>query len=265
MAICALCGRKAKLCNSHPIPKFVVDWMKESSYAGYIRDPNEPNKPLQDIPHPPKLCSDCEGSLGKSEQCFAERIFKPFVFQEASEFDYEEWLLRFAVSISWRRVAGAQFLAGEVTEKTRLRFLEAERIWRDYLLGKRTDAGPYTQHLLLWQEPDDDATQSWRNPMRRMLGDVHLEVVRSDGYEFVFSHMARTTVVACIRPQDPRGFRGTRLRTRGRLRAAEQTYPEVIWELMVYASNRRKNQMSQLSDRQRHKISEAAAKKKRRR
>src|SRR3989338_10236365 len=100
--ICKLCGINDELQNSHIIPSFIYRWLKETSGTGFLRFGQTPNKRVQDGLKDYLLCSSCEGLFQKWETEFANKIFYPIVKNREIRFYYESWLLKFAVSLSWR-------------------------------------------------------------------------------------------------------------------------------------------------------------------
>ncbi len=112
--ICKLCNKKAELRNSHLTPKFVISWLKKTSVTGYLRQAINPNLRKEDMNKKYLFCNDCEQLLGKYESQFAKKIFFPFVEKELNEwgsqtgniptFNYEEWLLKFIISLQFRHL-----------------------------------------------------------------------------------------------------------------------------------------------------------------
>jgi hypothetical protein len=74
---CALCQKERELCDSHIIPHFVFDWLKESSATGHMRFGPNMNLRVQDGLKPKLLCKECEGIFSVSESHFASKIFHP--------------------------------------------------------------------------------------------------------------------------------------------------------------------------------------------
>lgn len=75
--ICALCNQESELRESHIIPKFVFDYIKETSATGYLRNVTSINRRLQDGPKRKLLCHDCEQKFSIAEKYFAETVFSP--------------------------------------------------------------------------------------------------------------------------------------------------------------------------------------------
>jgi len=62
----------------------------------------EPNLHIQDGPKPRLFGRMCEARFSLWEKRAAESIFGPLHQDTATLFDYESWLLNFAVSVSFR-------------------------------------------------------------------------------------------------------------------------------------------------------------------
>ncbi|MGE4482435.1 hypothetical protein [Acidocella sp.] len=83
---CALCDSKnVELKKSHSIPKFVYDWLKETSKTLYIRGSDDVNSRLQDGPKEYLLCRKCEGKLSVMEREIAAKLFKKIANYRAQQ------------------------------------------------------------------------------------------------------------------------------------------------------------------------------------
>lgn len=153
MGNCRLCGSVGPLRDSHSIPAFAVRWIKETSPMPFLRNPLTPNLRKQDVDTSKLLCERCEISFSKDEGTFAQKIFFPFVHEELDAkgvgqgiirtFDYEEWLLRFVISLQWRTLLSLP--AGSALESL---YTEIEVAWRQFLIGKRPDTGLWENHMI---------------------------------------------------------------------------------------------------------------------
>ena len=99
---CRLCSGGGKLRKSHIIPSFVYKWLKETSGTGFIRFGYSPNLRTQDGFKLYWLCDECEKLFNSWETEFANTIFHPINKGIDTSFHYGSWLLKFAVSVSWR-------------------------------------------------------------------------------------------------------------------------------------------------------------------
>jgi hypothetical protein len=98
---CAFCGEHKSLKDSHVLPAFVYRWLRTRSGTGHIRNTENANRRVQDGLKFPWLCGDCESQFNRYETPFATKIFHPWHSGEY-RIAYEEWLLKFCVSVSWR-------------------------------------------------------------------------------------------------------------------------------------------------------------------
>lgn len=103
MDICRLCGKETELCNSHIIPKFIFDYIKNMSITGGIRMTTNPNRRLEDGLKIKFLCKDCEEKFSKYEKYFKENVFNKIIDKNDFTVDTNDNNIRFFIlSISWR-------------------------------------------------------------------------------------------------------------------------------------------------------------------
>lgn len=106
--ICALCKKEPSIKNSHIVPSFVFKWLKDTSATGYLRDIIQPNLRKQDGFKFPLLCQKCETKLSLWENKFYKEIFLPYQNEnqglEPASYNYDDWLLKFVISVSWRNI-----------------------------------------------------------------------------------------------------------------------------------------------------------------
>jgi hypothetical protein len=134
-SLCRLCLQPAELLQSHMIPKFVIDWLRETGPT-YFRRVTAPNLRMQDGPKERLLCADCEGRLSKDEALFAERVFRPCISETPQSIPYEAFLIRFLVSICWRVLVSPTLARRRTNRDFAGQLSEAEEEWRGFLLGK---------------------------------------------------------------------------------------------------------------------------------
>lgn len=87
-AECALCGQRAELCESHIMPEFVSERIKQNSPTGYMRCARQIDRRVQDPGKQELLCRDCEDHFGKRERLFAEHVFEPFMVGQILPLQY---------------------------------------------------------------------------------------------------------------------------------------------------------------------------------
>jgi len=148
MGICKLCLENKDLRESHIIPDFVGRWIKDTSVTGKLRSTESINKRIQDLIKAKLLCDDCESVFQKYEDYFAKNIFKPFLNSYSPEFYYDENLIKFIVSISWRVLVFSMSKVNWKNEAHKAAAEKSEKIWRSFLYENK-DIGNYEQHLIL--------------------------------------------------------------------------------------------------------------------
>jgi hypothetical protein len=139
---CHLCGEQKLLKDSHV-------WSK-LAYRRYITNPGEGGKfvDLQEGRLSNRqytrywFCEVCEGILGKSED-YAARFLDRMAKDPKKEHPYDERLLPFIVSISWRSLKF--HTPGDHPRGVEGQW-DAARAWRRYLLGEG-GIKSYTQHV----------------------------------------------------------------------------------------------------------------------
>lgn len=102
--LCALCREFERQEISHIIPAFVYKKLRQISPSGFSRTTSNPNRRVQDGEKFPLLCPSCEDRFSIWEKKFAENVFHPYYASSKNtfSFNYDEWFLKFLVSISYR-------------------------------------------------------------------------------------------------------------------------------------------------------------------
>lgn len=227
MTECKLCRKSVALRDSHAIPAFVVRWIKETSATPYLRSAVSPNLRKQDIGTIKLLCAECELVFSKVEGAFAERIFMPYVAEVLDSagigrlnrtFDYQDWLLRFAISLQWRVLATRP----DRVEHDHL-LDEVEVIWRDFLLGKRGDSGPWETHMVFLSSLGG-ALISGNQPLGKrvnmyLLHSVDATTVASDNGRNlgIYSKAGPFAFYTPVKPRTLKGNTPSKLHMRGQI------------------------------------------------
>jgi len=148
MGICKLCLENKELRESHIIPDFTGKWIKNTSVTGKLRSSDSVNKRIQNLIKVKLLCDDCESIFQKYEKYFSENIFKPFLNFYTPKFKYDEKLIKFIVSLSWRILIFSMPKVNWKSDEHKIAAEKSEKVWRDFLY-KNKDIGNYEQHLFL--------------------------------------------------------------------------------------------------------------------
>ncbi|WP_291094107.1 YecA family protein [Empedobacter sp. UBA6745] len=132
---CRLYGTEGELRSSHIIPKFVIDYLKRTG-SKYIRNFGNPNQRLQDGLKRNYLSHEAEQVFSIKEKWFAENFFKPFMENGKHNFQYDENLYYFLISVLWRGLLH-QMENSTISKDTTLNILkDVELDWKNYLAGE---------------------------------------------------------------------------------------------------------------------------------
>lgn len=169
---CALCDQeKSSLKESHSIPKFVYQWIKETSPTPYLRSSDNVNKREQDGPKEYLLCEKCEGHLSLMEAEFAEKAFKKIANYrgQASEILVSESMRVCVLSIFWRTLL-------TVLNRDNNRTDEDNNVLREFLASAKNQINNnIATSLIFWapiygKPPFYDLSPSMTYQLDRMVG-----------------------------------------------------------------------------------------------
>lgn len=224
---CRLCGREADLLNSHIIPRFVIRWIKKTSATGFLRGVEDPDSRIQDY-HEDLLCEDCEMVFSDFEREFASNIFYPHINKDTAIFEYEEWLQKFVMSVSWRLIVSELSEVDEMERYHRDAIYDAEEIWRDILDGKLSlDADPFTHHIFFLDDvvPDEtaeDLPDKWEFYINRGIDGTPVTGNRTAIY-FKFPQII---CISCIQPPEDSELKDTKIEQIGEMALPQKMGPD---------------------------------------
>jgi hypothetical protein len=221
--ICALCLEQKALRESHIIPAFAGRYLKETSATGYLRDGINPNIRRQDIAKRPLLCADCEQRIGIFEKEFSEKAFPVVQKDDFRELEYDKWLLKFAVSLSWRILV----INHEEVENDLPQFKEqithSLESWRQFLLDKRKHPDG-EHHLFIAGIPESMPKGLHKKTIHYLVRGIDATEIVSERSIAVYAKVVRSIFYSPIVPASPSGWKNTRIHSGpGRLRS-----PQVI-------------------------------------
>jgi hypothetical protein len=190
------------------IPKFVIEWMKETG-PPYFRRVGTPNLRMQDGPKERLLCADCEQRISKDERLFAERAFRPFLTQPNQPVAYDAFLMRFLISMVWRRLVSPSDTP-PVHRHFDEQLLEAQEEWRCFLLGKSELTKYCRVHLFLTDilAQREQPVRSLNQYLARAIDGC---VVTSNTACAVYVKFARFIIWAEITEFNPADWENTRV------------------------------------------------------
>lgn len=259
-AECRLCGQVATLQQSHIIPAFVYSWLKDTSGTGYLRLGTAPNKRVQDGFKRPWLCSTCEGLLGGWERQFAEEVFRPLNASGTTRIGYEAWMLKFAVSLSWRALMllRDEDLLDHFSNDQIKASDEALRTWAQFLRGEIENPKQFEQHLLPLDTVEDARAAGLPANFNRWIHrTVQLDPVRNPDSAFVFVKFGKFLLFGFISVTKPREWDGTKIGVRrGSVGARTYSVPGQLRDYLIAQAGAFAEIQQDVSDKQWAKIDE---------
>jgi hypothetical protein len=210
-----LCGEQRKLYKIYIFPRFVGRWIEETSATGYPVKGSVPFKGGLDVSWERVLCDECKQRFSHLESHFAQRIFYPLHADDDrhSRFEYDDWLMKFIVSISWRVAVNEyeEFIEDQEYWKDDLdKALEA---WRRFLLNDGSSPSPYTHHIFIFPEFQ---TTSLEEEAREVLSSyIHLGCDSSITFSrtdlCVYTHLPNIIMTSFIVPPSRDDWIGTQV------------------------------------------------------
>lgn len=229
---CALCKKYTSLRKSHIIPKFVSKWLKETSATGFLRIAKKPEKRIQDLPTLPLLCGECEQRFSKVESYFASKIFYPILNKHKEEIDYDERLLRFILSISWRTLKTSYSNQVKIHPWIKKHLDQAEEIWRKYLLNKSLDSGLFEHHLFFIDYVKRESGMP-RKFQWYSLRATDSTLASSQYNVIAFTHFPHVFIVSTIFPFSFPSWNNTKIRNNGRFNVKTEIQDNYFWEFLI--------------------------------
>jgi hypothetical protein len=259
---CAFCRNRRELRESHIIPKFVLDWLKETSGTGYLRFSHSPNKREQDGPKIPLLCNDCERTFGVWETQVSKNIFRPLHDDPGKRLRYQKWLAKFCASVAWRVVTFFNSKGGFTHFSNELKGSKEKALqrWKDFLTDKESNPGPFEFHLLPLEGIADTSDPDMpSNISRYFLRSVDIDAVRSKTSAFVYAKMCHLLLVAFIEMDSAKHWRGTKVHINKGFIGGRVDYhlPGNFAEYLKSRARMCKQALESISKRQWQKITEA--------
>ena len=145
-AICAWCPESA--IGSHTIPANILKTARRLLGVTNIRPLLKPNLELQGLPTNLLLCQVHDNSFSPAENSFLQHLYKPLL-TDSTEFEYDEWLIRFAISLAWKRLTTGLPLLPDLHPEIIIQAKTALTHWQGYLLNQHKEIEPYQHHLFL--------------------------------------------------------------------------------------------------------------------
>jgi hypothetical protein len=149
---CVWCGQPTSF--NHTIPASILRTAEKKLGRKFgLRSIQAPNRVVQSTGGAFSLCKSCDNSFSPAEHSFREQIYAPLLTGQ-HEFEYGDWLLKFATSIAWKRLTTGLPQLNNLDADTINKAQTALKHWEGLLRGKTNDPGHYQHHLFLTQHID---------------------------------------------------------------------------------------------------------------
>ena len=264
--MCRLCLLNPAIEDSHILPRFVFRAIKSDSPTGFFRNPNNPNRRLQDGDKFPLLCTECEQRFGDAESKFARRVFSAFHSSDQDHFDYGPWLHYFMTSLAWRTLIldlpGLESDPANPRYAVTLLMAEAERM-RLYLLGANNLAGCLRNHAIAWTKGQcGSAELAAAGPNVKIRRSVfgHSIIDQSNGYMGILHNLAGFMCFYIVKGNPRDAWNGTKVNpSGGAIKQPQRVDSWLMAELLscIVASAKK---MTAMSPTQKQKVDEAVRK-----
>jgi hypothetical protein len=232
---CNLCLQEKPLCDSHIIPAFVYRWLKKTSPTGYIRKAVNINKRVEDGDKLKLFCPDCEAIFNKFETEFSRNIFYPYVEKELSQecvaqglikqFDYDEWLLNFVISVQWRVIL-KQKNKDKIPERLQKRLDEFKEDARTFLLGKNNYIAENESHIIFLQNiafGEGDMLSEFPDGINNyILRDIDSTPISSKVTIGIYTKIGPIVLYTAIHPKKLSDSIDSKIRKRGSIKTAQK-------------------------------------------
>jgi hypothetical protein len=263
---CPMCGRISGLQLSHIIPAFVVKRVVQSAPSKSLRHFNAVDRPLQGVERARLLCSPCEERISAWERRFCLEMYVPFHEQNRQTFVDSGWLLNFVIATTWRTLVHHMTRLVARNQAVPDYVQEAAGVWRDYLVGVRSDPGMYDHHMAHLGITDVDG---------KVAIGHHLGLSFTTGFglicmldaataieneeAFVYVNLGGILVVSCIRPRTRTGWVNTRVGEQRNIRMQDQAIPASFRSWLVAREARATATLLSMSLEQREKMTRRIA------
>lgn len=256
---CRLCNQERELQESHIIPSFVYNWLKETSVTGHLRFGETVNKRVQDGIKSYLLCWDCEQLFAKFENTFSKEVFIP-LHRDVPINPYGKWMLKFCASVCWRVLIYSKECQAlnHFPEDLSSSADSALLIWQDLLLDKRPHPDTCEFHILPFRGFIEDRTDPNlpSNFNRYMARSTDIDVACSKTQAFVYAKMARIILIGFIEMHHRERWRDTKIHVnRGILEKKHYKIPSSFGDFLYHKAQRLQEINRTLSERQWDKIS----------
>lgn len=257
IANCALCQKHNRLLKSHIIPAFVFRWLISSGTP--MRSAQNINKRQQDGIKEYMLCNDCEQLFSRYERDFNNRFFEKIINSKESLFSYDQYLINFCASITWRNIKHAlkNKLTSHLNELQLSDIVDAEAHLRGFLLKERANPGRFEQHIYRFFPITGTVSPNIPDNINRfLLRHIILDIAAGENFSCSLVKIGPVLIMGVITPPKEK-LVSTRLHIKsGVIEPDFKDLPISVWHHLTQKAKDIKNKFSELSENQANLIDE---------
>jgi len=207
---CKLCDTQEAKIESHIIPKFIFNWMKESG-TGRLRQLKSFNMPQQDGIKTHMLCEGCELKFSISEKWFLEKVFKEYLSGKCI-IHYNNELHYFIVSLLWRVLVYFKDDCNEYFHKGLMD--KAEKELKNYLLLYEK-LQEFSDFYMIMLPEEMLGVNKIKNFDEYFFRTVDMDIAVSSQKCFIYAKFPRFIFIGNITGLNENDFRGIKIHTSG--------------------------------------------------
>lgn len=265
--ICRFHRIEEDLRESHTIPSFVFKWVKDTSATGYLRMLGNPNKRMQDGHKDYLLCDQTEQLFSEYERKFKHEVFAPWTkllsetgaTDQKFSFHYDEWLLRFIISVQWRAmILLEENNELEILSPTHRKLLsESKDQLLKYLRKDVSSTGPNSSYLILFM-----GTAGAEGNFSALGDKLNLYLLRAIDITPTFNRkelafftkLGPIGLITSLRPEKLSNMSQARIGKSGVYQTSQAIGPTKILDFIYKTRPTQMSNRFQISDKQQNKI-----------
>ncbi|QYF82840.1 hypothetical protein KY492_00515 [Brevibacterium sp. PAMC21349] len=242
--------------------------MKKNSPTGNIRLASQPKRVIQDGDKQAMLCGVCEDLFNENETIFANKIFHPYHSDNLQVVEYGSWMNHFITSVNWRNLY--LDITGFVIEQNigvqDLEILiEAEKIMREFLLGKRSNLGHIENHIFFFGPIKEVTGETREFDLHTVIGGSvvgYTYICHDFNSSYVFLNLQGILIVTILKKATEEVWENTLVGENGTFNMAQPNHyvSSPVFSEFQFLAEDLKQSREEISESQKEKIIEAIKK-----
>jgi hypothetical protein len=184
---------------------------------------------------------------------------------ELRSIPYDDWLLKFVISVQWRVLTTSTKLEDAQLENERIRSRFADAMdaalcnWANYLLGYRDTSGD-ERHYIIFLQNLAAATSYFPERLNDnvngyLLRTVDSTIAYSSKNLLLYTKIGPIVLITGLRPYELKGMKGAQIRKRGSVNTAQKLDNADVNEFVLFTRPNEAMSRLNISEKQYRKIS----------